>query len=89
MARGERLPGDRWTHRDWVLAQAWTLADVRCPECGQPVILAFDPELEKKWSAPGAMRCHPCTALIRTRKKYEGDQSHDQEALRFPVELHQ
>lgn len=84
--RGARLPSDPWTARDRALAQAAEQLDrSKCPGCGTPLWLAYDPALERKWKAALPIRCHPCTAIAHKQRQY--DESDAPEALRFPVEL--
>lgn len=84
--RGARLPSDPWTPRDAALAQAAEMLDrSRCPGCGTPLWLAYDPKLEKKWESPLPNRCHPCTAKSQRMKQYEGDDVTHRDALHFDV----
>ena len=87
VARGAREPGSAWTPRDWALAQAAKKLDrARCPGCGTPLWLAFDPALEFRWRAGLPHRCHPCTAIeVRTEEYYRD--APQPSALRFGVEL--
>lgn len=86
VARGARLPSEAWTPRDWALAQAVHELDrLKCDGCGQPMWLAFDPALERKWAADLPQRCHPCTAISKRQDQYK-DADHPS-ALRFGVRL--
>lgn len=84
--RGSRLPSDPWSRRDAALAQAAELLDrSRCPGCGTPLWLAYDPKLERKWKSPLPNRCHPCTAKGKRMSEYEGENVTHRDALHFDV----
>lgn len=86
VARGVRLPGEAWSQRDWALAQAAAILDKsRCPGCGQPLWLAYDPALERSWVADYPTRCHPCTAIAARAEDYS--EATAPNALRFGVKL--
>ena len=86
MLLGLAAPGDRWSRTDSLLAQAWSDVErLKCPDCGTPLWLAYDPELEMKWAAELPTRCHPCTAIASRAEGY-GESPHPH-ALRFGVAL--
>lgn len=84
--RGSRLPSEPWSRRDAALAQAAEMLDrSRCPGCGTPLWLAYDPKLERKWKSPLPNRCHPCTAKGKRMAEYEGENVTHRDALHFDV----
>ena len=69
VARGARLPGDAWSRRDWLLAQAVEFLDrTRCSGCGQPTWLAHDKTYKRLWTAK-AERCFSCDALASRQEQ--------------------
>jgi len=69
--RGERAPGERWKDTDAQMAQALlTYEAALCPGCGQDRHESMDIESDGEWVVE-EMRCHSCTAIARTAKKFE------------------
>jgi len=59
--------------------------DNRCPDCGQRLDLATDPDLADEWTTMAPIRDHACTAL-GVAAEANKTASHSG-ALRFPVGL--
>lgn len=86
VGRGRQAPGERWTGRDWLLAQALVAyEDSLCPSCGNPRHETMDPDHESDWTAPLPLRCHACTAIAHRAKEYA--ESDAPQALAFSAEL--
>ena len=69
--RLERAPGERWTETDAKLAQALLAYEAAlCPNCGHDRHESMDIESDGEWVVE-EMRCHACTAIARTAKKFE------------------
>lgn len=84
--RGQRRPGQAWTHHDRSLALALNYYETDlCNGCGQPMDEAMDPDNERAYHAPSPHRCHACTAIATKTEEYK-DVPHASEALRFTVE---
>lgn len=61
--------------------------DNRCPDCGQRLDLALDPDLAEDWTTMEPVRDHACTA-IAVAAEANKDATH-MGALRYPVGLRQ
>lgn len=87
VARGARLPGEAWTQRDWLLAQAVDMLDAtRCRGCGQPTWLSHDKEFRRHWKAT-AERCFSCDAVAARQKAFSGDNVSNAQAIHYRSEL--
>ncbi len=87
VARGARLPGEAWTRRDWLLAQAVEMLDAtRCRGCGQPTWLSHDRDLKRRWKV-SAERCFSCDAQASRQKELSGDNVHNPSAIHFRTTL--
>lgn len=84
--RGQRRPGDAWTHHDRTLALALSAfeADL-CSGCGHPMDESMDPDNERAYFAPAPHRCHACTAIAVKTDEYI-EVPHYTNVLRFNAE---
>jgi hypothetical protein len=57
--------------------------DQHCPDCGQNLKYAMDPDLADEWTTMAPVRDHACTALAQAAEANK-DAKHAQ-ALRHPV----
>jgi len=57
--------------------------DNRCPDCGQRLDLALDPDLAEEWTTMNPVRDHACTA-IAVAAETNKNAAH-MGALRYPV----
>ena len=81
VARGARLPGEAWTRRDWLLAQAVEMLDAtRCRGCGQPTWLSHDKAFKRMWKATSE-RCFSCDVMASKQKTLSGDNVHNPQAI--------
>lgn len=88
MGRGEREPGEKWTARDWSLAQALTQYEaLLCPGCGHPMHESMNPENDGRYTVPPPSRCYACSAVERVIEAGTYDKASQPHALRFSAEL--
>lgn len=59
--------------------------DNRCPDCGQRLDLAMDPELAEEWTTMQPIRDHACTAIAVAAETNKN--APHMGALRYPVGL--
>lgn len=86
VARGARLPGEAWSRRDWLLAQAVEFLDrTRCPGCGQPTWLSHDKTFKRLWGAK-AERCFSCDAQAVRQEQMKD--MHNPSAVHFTTEFY-
>lgn len=71
MGRGDSAPGDVWSRRDWLLAQALTeYESLLCGGCGRPVTESMDSANEFGFGVT-VMQCHACMTVSQEAQKFK------------------